>query len=55
MATRVKSGTNFWQGKHVLVTGISGFVGPYLARRLVSLGAVVSGTTRNPDEAKKKH
>ncbi|WP_445772199.1 NAD-dependent epimerase/dehydratase family protein [Rheinheimera sp.] len=32
------------QGKHILVTGASGFVGTHLVRRLVDLGAKVRGT-----------
>ncbi|MDI6884597.1 MAG: GDP-mannose 4,6-dehydratase [Hadesarchaea archaeon] len=35
-----------WSGKNVLITGITGFVGSCLARRLVKLGAEVTGITR---------
>ncbi|GBD12139.1 GDP-6-deoxy-D-mannose reductase [bacterium HR24] len=35
-------------GKRVLITGISGFVGPYLAQTLVALGAQVWGLSRHP-------
>jgi GDP-mannose 4,6-dehydratase len=38
--------SEFWTGKQVLVTGISGFVGPYLARELLEHGAVVHGLLR---------
>jgi len=37
---------NFWKGKSVLVTGISGFVGPYLAEELIKKDAVVFGMVR---------
>ncbi len=36
----------FWQGKRVLITGISGFVGPYLAQALLERGAEVYGLCR---------
>ena len=36
-----------WKGKKVLITGISGFIGSNLARRLVELGADVSGIVRS--------
>ncbi len=37
---------NFWKGKKCLITGITGFVGSHLARRLVKLDAEVIGITR---------
>lgn len=37
---------NFWKGKRVLITGISGFVGPYLAEELIKKDAVVFGMVR---------
>ncbi len=36
----------FWAGKRVAVTGISGFVGPYLAHELLEQGAEVYGLMR---------
>jgi len=38
--------TQFWSGKRVLITGVSGFVGPYLASELLERGAVVHGMLR---------
>ena len=35
-----------WQNKNVLITGISGFVGPYLAEELLKRGANVFGLIR---------
>ncbi len=35
-----------WEGKNVLVTGISGFVGPYLAEELLRKGANIFGLIR---------
>ncbi|MBC8042881.1 MAG: GDP-mannose 4,6-dehydratase, partial [Rhizobacter sp.] len=37
----------YWHAKRVLITGVSGFVGPYLAARLLRAGATVYGTTRD--------
>jgi CDP-glucose 4,6-dehydratase len=37
----------FWRGRHVLVTGIGGFVGSCLARALVDRGAEVAGIVRD--------
>lgn len=37
---------NFWKGKNVFITGITGFVGSYLAEKLVVLEANVSGLYR---------
>lgn len=39
--------TNFYDGKRVLVTGATGFIGTNLIARLVQLGAVVTGTIHN--------
>ena len=36
-----------WAQKSVLVTGINGFIGGNLARRLVAQGATVTGVERN--------
>ena len=33
----------FWKNKKILITGIDGFVGSNLAKRLTGLGANVSG------------
>lgn len=38
--------SGFWNKKRVLITGISGFVGPYLARALVEQDAEVHGVLR---------
>lgn len=38
---------NFWKGKKVLITGISGFVGSYLAKSLLRKGAIVFGIIRH--------
>lgn len=37
---------DYWKGKRVLITGISGFVGSNLARQLLDLGAEVVGLDR---------
>jgi len=37
---------SFWEEKRVLITGISGFVGPYLAEELIKRGAMVFGIVR---------
>jgi len=46
----LKTGTNavsFWQGKNVLVTGCSGFLGAWLCEELVYSGALVTGLIRD--------
>ena len=37
---------NYWKGKKVLLTGISGFAGSHLAEQLLDLGCEVHGTIR---------
>ena len=37
---------NYWKGKRVLITGISGFAGSHLAKQLLDLGCEVHGTIR---------
>ncbi len=37
----------FWKGKNVFLTGCTGFLGSYLAKELVSLGANVIGLVRD--------
>lgn len=39
----------FWRGRHVLVTGHTGFKGAWLAYWLVSMGAEVTGLALEPD------
>lgn len=39
--------SDFWKGKNVLVTGINGFVGSSVAKRLVSADANVTGIVRD--------
>ena len=36
----------FWNGKCILITGISGFAGSHLAEQLIDLGCTVHGTIR---------
>ncbi len=40
----------FWDGKRVLVTGGTGFIGSHCVERLLNLGAHVRVTTHNPSE-----
>jgi GDPmannose 4,6-dehydratase len=40
--------TTEWEDRRVLITGAGGFAGPYLARYLLSQGAVVNGLVRKP-------
>lgn len=42
---------NFWRGKHVLLTGHTGFKGGWLALWLLRLGARVTGIALPPDTA----
>lgn len=42
---------NFWNGKKVLITGINGFIGGNLAKKLNSLGADIFGLVRNRKES----
>lgn len=37
----------FWKGKNVFLTGCTGFLGSYLAKELVHLGATVTGLVRD--------
>ncbi len=37
---------NYWKGKKILITGISGFAGSHLAEQLLDLGCEVHGTIR---------
>ena len=37
---------DYWKGKKVLITGISGFAGSHLAEQLIDLGCEVHGTIR---------
>ncbi|MFC1925711.1 GDP-mannose 4,6-dehydratase [Chloroflexota bacterium] len=39
--------TDFWKGKKALITGVTGFVGSYLAKSLLQQGAIVYGTLQN--------
>jgi CDP-glucose 4,6-dehydratase len=45
------TGSNFWDGKRVLVTGHSGFKGSWLTLWLKSLGAKVTGISLPPNTA----
>ena len=38
--------STFWSGKRVFITGITGFVGYWLAERLIEKGADVIGLVR---------
>jgi GDPmannose 4,6-dehydratase len=40
--------TTGWKDRRILITGAGGFAGPYLARHLLSKGAVVHGLVRKP-------
>lgn len=42
---------NFWKDKRVIVTGVNGFVGGHLMRRLRLLGANVVGVSRSNDSS----
>ena len=42
----VEPSENYWKEKRVLITGISGFAGSYLAEQLLDLGCEVHGTIR---------
>jgi GDP-4-dehydro-6-deoxy-D-mannose reductase len=45
---------DFWSGKGVLITGIGGFVGSYLAEELAGRGAEVFGVELKPEPSKFK-
>lgn len=47
--------TNFFADKKVLVTGAVGFVGHNLVKRLVELGAIVTGTTHKSNLSRCMH
>jgi UDP-glucose 4-epimerase len=38
----------YWHGKRVMITGVNGFIGGELARRLVGMGAAIMAVTRKP-------
>ena len=38
---------NFWQNKNVFITGVAGFVGSNLSKKLVKKGANVIGLTKS--------
>jgi len=40
-------GNNYWFGKNVLITGVNGFIGGNLAKKLLSRGATVFGVIRS--------
>jgi CDP-glucose 4,6-dehydratase len=48
MTNAVVTGSNFWQGKRVLLTGHTGFKGAWLALWLQRLGAQVTGISLAP-------
>ncbi|QEK12098.1 NAD-dependent epimerase/dehydratase family protein [Crassaminicella thermophila] len=39
--------TNYWQDRNVFITGATGFLGSYLAKELIDLGANVTGLVRD--------
>jgi GDPmannose 4,6-dehydratase len=43
----------FWEGKNILITGINGFVGAYLAEELINKGANVYGLIRKRADGRK--
>jgi len=47
--------SSFWQGRRVLVTGVSGFLGGWLARKLMDLGANLVGYDLNSSGCLKVH
>ena len=49
MINNAFTGSNFWLGKRVLVTGHSGFKGTWLTLWLLSLGAQVTGVSLPPN------
>ena len=46
------SSSEFWAGKRVFITGIGGFVGPYLAKYLLGHGATVVGQSRRRSDGR---
>ena len=43
----------FWEGKNVLITGINGFVGSYMAEKLINEGSNVYGLVRKKADGRK--
>ena len=41
---------NFWNNKKILITGINGFIGGNLCKKLISYGANVTGLIRNKNQ-----
>ena len=41
---------NFWNNKKILITGINGFIGGNLCKKLISYGASVTGLIRNKNQ-----
>ncbi len=43
----------FWEGKNILITGVNGFVGSYMAEKLINEGSNVYGLVRKKADGRK--